>query len=168
MFAKVIVMSAIVTFNMTQAEGKEAMPYEVQVLEVAAQPALVVKGKVKIELAGGAIGNNIGAVDAYLKDAHIQPVGAPFTRTYSFDNGIFEFESGFPIAVSATGKGDVIATELPKTKVATTVHVGDQATSEDAYNAIHAWIVANGKEVAGAPWEVYETNNKMQIFFPIK
>ena len=168
MFAKAIVMSAVVTFTITNAEGKEAMKYEVQVQEVAAQPALVVKGRVQIEKAGDAIGGNIGAVGAFLKAAHVQPAGAPFTRTYSFENGVLEFESGFRVAASAKGKGDVIATELPKSKVATTFHVGDQTKSEDAYKAIHAWMAANGKQPAGAPWEVYESDTKMQIFFPIQ
>ena len=52
--------------------------------------------------------------------------------------------------------------------MATTVHVGDQATSESAYNALHAWMKANGKQPAGAPWEVYVADDKMEIFFPIR
>ena len=130
-------------------------------------PALVVKGRVQIEDAGEVIGGNIAAVDAYLKAAHIHPAGAPFTRTYSFENGVLEFESGFRVAAPAKGQGDVIATELPKSRVATTLHLGGGAESEAAYQAIHAWMAAHGKEPAGAPWEVYESDTKMQIFFPI-
>jgi len=142
--------------------------YDIQVKDHAARPALVIKGKVKIEKAGDAIGGNIGAVGSHLKKSGLQPAGAPFTRTYKFEDGILEFESGFPLAEPAKSQGDLVATELPKAKVATTVHVGDQATSENAYNAIHAWMEANGKQPAGAPWEVYVADDRMEIFFPVR
>ena len=47
------------------------------------------------------------------------------------------------------------------------VHVGDQASSETAYAALHAWMKSNGKRPAGAPWEVYVADGTMEIFFPI-
>jgi effector-binding domain-containing protein len=143
------------------------MTYQVQVLDHAARPALVVKGKVRIEDAGNAIGSNIGAVSAYLEKARLEPAGAPFTRTYSFENGVLEYESGFPLAAAAKSQGELIATELPQAQVAKTVHVGDQATSEAGYAALHAWMKSNGKQPAGAPWEVYVADGRMEIFFPI-
>jgi effector-binding domain-containing protein len=143
------------------------MTYQVQVIDHAARPALVVKGRVRIEDAGNAIGSNIGAVSAYLEKARLEPAGAPFTRTYSFENGVLEYEAGFPLAAAAKSQGELIATELPQAQVATTVHVGDQATSETAYAALHAWMKSNGKQPAGAPWEVYVADGKMEIFFPI-
>jgi effector-binding domain-containing protein len=143
------------------------MSYSIRVVDHAAQPALVVKGKTPVEQAGEAIGANIGAVSAFLEKAQLSPAGAPFTRTHSFENGVLEFEAGFPVARAAKTQGQLIATELPQTKAATTVHVGDQATSENAYAALHAWMKANGKKPAGAPWEVYVADDKMEIYFPI-
>lgn len=140
--------------------------YQIAVQDVSAQAALVVKGKVPVQQAGEAIGGGIGAVGAFLGALAQEPAGAPFTRTLSFENGVLEFETGFPVAAATKGKGEVIATELPKGQVATTVHVGDQATSEDAYKAIHQWMASNGKTPAGAPWEVYLTETSMQIYFP--
>jgi len=175
MFAKATLLSAVCLFA-TTSEGKDTVSYQIEVQVLAAQPALVVKGKVRVEKAGDAIGGNIGAVATHLGAAKLKPAGAPFTRTYSFENGVLEFESGFPVAAGAKGKGDVIATELPNGMVATTIHVGDQATSEKAYEAIHAWMKANGKSPAGAPWEVYLTDPgetpasqaRMQVFFPVQ
>jgi len=150
------------------ATGNDAVTYDIQVKEHAARPALVIKGKVRIEQAGDAIGGNIGAVGGHLEKAGLQPTGAPFTRTYQFADGVLEFESGFPLAKPATSQGNIVATELPKATVATTVHVGDQATSEKAYEAIHAWMEANGKQPAGAPWEVYVADDRMEIYFPVR
>ncbi len=142
--------------------------YQIEVAQLAAQPALVVKGKVAVQDAGEAIGANLGAVGAYLEAEKLAPVGAPFTRTHGFADGVLEFECGFPLAAGARGRGRVIATELPAGKAATTVHVGSQETSEEAYKALHGWMEANGKTPAGAPWEVYTGEDRMQIYFPIR
>lgn len=144
------------------------MKYDIKVQEHAARPALVIKGKIKIEQAGDAIGGNIGAVGGYLEKAGVPPAGAPFTRTYQFADGVLDCESGFPLAQPVKSQGKFVATELPKATVATTVHVGDQASSEKAYEALHAWMAANGKQPAGAPWEVYVADDRMEIYSPIR
>lgn len=161
--------------NEQNSKGK-TMNYKIELKDVAAQPALVVKGKAKIEEVGPVIGEYLGKVEAYLASKKISPAGAPFTRTFNFANGVLEFEAGFPVSSKVETKGDIIATELPKGKVATTVHIGSQEKSQDAYEAIQAWMKKNEKGEAGAPWEVYlsdpastpEDQSKMQVFFPVK
>jgi AraC family transcriptional regulator len=150
------------------------MNYTMSQLDWQQQPALVVRGKVGIENAGEAISSSIEAVVNFLEAKKLNPVGAPFTRTYSFENGVLEFEAGFPVLPTTKGDGNIIATELPQAKVVSTVHVGPQETSENAYKAIHAWMAQNGKSPAGAPWEVYltdpattpEANAQTRIYFP--
>lgn len=144
------------------------MTYDIKVQEHAVQPTLVIKGKVKIEEAGDVIGGNIGAVSGHIEEAGLQPAGAPFTRTFQFADGILDCETGFPLSAPAKSQGNFVATELPKATVAMTVHVGDQATSEKAYDAIHAWMEANGKQPAGAPWEVYVADDRTEIYFPVR
>ena len=63
---------------------------------------------------------------------------------------------------------EILVTELPKTKVATTIHVGSQEKSEEAYKALHIWMQENNAKEAGAPWEVYLAESKMEIYFPIQ
>ncbi len=154
------------------AKGKG---YEVNATETKAQNAVVIKGKVKVEKAGEAIGQILGKVGAYLGKKGFEPAGAPFTRTFEFKDGELDFEAGFPVAGAVAGEGEIIATELPKATVATTMHVGPQENSEKAYEAIHAWMAKNGKSPAGAPWESYLSDEKtpaekqkMQVFFPVK
>lgn len=142
--------------------------YQIATEAVTAQPALVVRGKTNLKSAGSAIGGAIGTVGTFLRSIAQEPVGAPFTRTLSFENDVLEFETGFPVAAATSGAGEIIATELPKGEVVTTVHLGDQAGSEAAYAALHEWMASNGKNPAGAPWEVYVTDTSMQIFFPIR
>jgi effector-binding domain-containing protein len=176
MFLKATVLSLIVLFSSNinifakgkEVVKKESIKYNIQIEDHPAQSALVIKGKVAAEKAGDAIGSNIHAVGAHLEKIQVKPAGAPFTRTYSFKDGILEFETGFPIVTRAKTQGSIVATELPKTKVAKTTHVGDQSTSEHAYNAIHTWMNANGKKPAGAPWEVYTAKDRMEVYFPIQ
>lgn len=151
------------------------MTYQVEMQDVPAQTALVIKGKVKVEQAGKAIGDILGRIGAFLGKQGQNPAGAPFTRTYSHKDGMLEFEAGFPVAASVKGGDDIIRTELPKGKVAVTTHIGSQDTSHEAYKALHVWMSKNGKKEAGAPWEMYispegtpEKDAKMQVFYPIR
>ncbi|MCX6127184.1 MAG: GyrI-like domain-containing protein [Proteobacteria bacterium] len=155
---------------------KKNMEYRVELKNVEAQPALVIKGKAKVTEVGPVIGGILGKIEEHLKSQKASPSGPPFTRTFSFENGVLEFESGFPVASKIIGRGEIISTELPKGAVATTVHIGSQEDSPKAYEAIQRWLQANKKKESGAPWEVYLTDpastppekSKMQIFFPVK
>lgn len=161
--------------NPQSGESKK-MNYKIETKYIETQPALVIKDKAKIEEVGSVIAGILGKVDEYLKAKKAAPAGPPFTRTFSFENGVLEFESGFPTKDKVIGKDEFISTELPKGKVASTIHVGSPDTSQQAYEAIHAWMAKNHVKEAGAPWESYLTDpastppekSKMQIVFPIR
>lgn len=152
--------------NLITKENK--MNYEIIVKETNAQAALVIKGKVNIEEAGKTIGEILEKIGTYLETKQIPVMGAPFTRTFNFENGVLEFEAGFPVPQGTLGENEIIATELPKTKVATTIHSGPQETSEEAYKALHQWMQDNNTSPAGAPWEMYLNESEMEIYFPIQ
>ena len=175
MFKKSALFATVATIVLNTAQGASAMSYQVEMQDLPAQTALVIKGKVKVEQAGEAIGGILGRIGAYLGKHGQNPTGAPFTRTYSHKNGMLEFEAGFPVAESVKGDNDIIRTELPKGKVAVTTHVGSQNTSPEAYKALHVWMTKNSKKEAGAPWEMYmspegtpEKDAKMQVFYPVR
>ena len=160
--------------NLHSKENK--MNYEIIVKTTNAQSALVIKGTSKMEQAGEAIGKILEKVGQHLQAKRINPTGAPFTRIFDVKNGILEFEAGFPVAKGTAGDGEILATELPKTKVATTIHTGSQEKSEEAYEALHIWMQKHNIKAAGAPWESYltdpettpETEAKMEISYPIE
>lgn len=162
--------------NISKITKEIEMKYAITIKDASAQTTLVIRRKVAVAQAAQAIGETLGRVGAYLETNHIRPEGAPFTRTYSFEGGILEFEAGFPVPTGTVGHDQIIATELPKEKVATTIHTGSQETSEDAYKALHVWMEKNNMQEAGAPWEIYltdpettpESAAKMEIFFPVR
>lgn len=160
----------------TSPKKEKMMGYQIETLQTKAQPALVIKGKAKVEEVGEAIGTILGKIGKYLGETKHQPKGAPFTRTFQFKDGIIEFEAGFPVEKKVAPRGEIITTELPSAQVVTTTHIGPQETTERAYEALHAWMNKNKKKEGGAPWEVYLTDSektpsdqaKTQIYFPIR
>jgi AraC family transcriptional regulator len=56
---------------------------------------------------------------------------------------------------SAEGEGDVLAETLPGGLTTVTIHSGPYDQLPDAYAALEEWIVANGFQRGGAPWEAY-------------
>ena len=161
--------------------GKKSMnpqnaKYQIELQDVSAQPTLVIKGKAKVEEVGPVIGGILERVEKFIVSKKSRATGAPFTRTLNFKDGILEFESGFPVEAKMAGSGEIVSAELPKGKVVTTIHVGSQETSQQAYEAIHNWLSKNKKSEAGAPWEVYLSDasvtptesSKMQVYFPVR
>lgn len=148
--------------------------YAIETRVMAPQTALVIKSKAKVEEAGPAIATILKKVETFIISKKMQIGGAAFTRTFKFEKGILEFESGYPVPPKTKGEGEIVSVELPKGKVVTTTHIGPQDSSEKAYEAIHAWMEKNKAKEAGAPWEVYLSGPgvapekaKMRIFFPV-
>lgn len=159
----------------TKNKQETIMGYQIEVVTSQAQPVLVIKGKTSFENAGGTIGGAIGKVGQYLGKLSQSPAGAPFARMLDIKQGVIEFEAGFPAVKALPSKDEIYSTELPLGTMVTTTHEGSQETSELAYKALHAWMAQNNKSEAGAPWEVYLTDEttpadqaKMQIYYPIK
>ncbi len=159
----------------TQNKKEKFMGYQIEVVTTQAQPVLVIKGKTSFENAGATIGGAIGKVGQYLGKVSQSPSGAPFARMLEIKQGVLEFEAGFPVAKAVPSKDEIYSTELPLGTMVTTTHEGSQETSELAYKALHAWMAQNKKSEAGAPWEVYLTDEttpadqaKMQIYYPVK
>jgi effector-binding domain-containing protein len=152
------------------------LSYEISVSTTQETTALVIKRKVNAADAGAAIAGIFTKLQAYLNTQGITPMGPPFTRTFSYHDGVLEFESGFPVSQNTLGTGDIVQTKLPASMVATTIHIGTQETSADAYAAIEQWLATHQRKQVGAPWEIYLTDpsqttpeqSKMQIFYPIQ
>lgn len=157
-------------------ERKNVNALKIEVLQVNLQPTLVIKDKVKIENAGETIARHLEQVAKHIEKSNSQPAGPPYTRTFNFEDGWLEFETGFPIVTNINGSGEIISSNLPQGRCATTVFVGSQKESAEAYQAVYKWIAENGFQDAGAPWEFYlsdptttpENESKIQILIPLK
>ena len=94
--------------------------------------------------------------------AGLVPGGPPFSRYFGFGPDRVELELGVPLAPepggpqrSFDGLGRVQPGELPGGQVAVAWHVGPYDTIAATYEKLIAWVAEQGREPAGAMWEVY-------------
>lgn len=110
-------------------------------------------------LAVGEIGQWLGKafheVASYLGRKGAGPAGMPFARYHRVSDDRFDVEAGFPATTPTSGEGDVEPSELPEGLAAVTVHVGPYGAMETAYEALAAWVRAQGGDPVGDAWEVY-------------
>lgn len=111
-------------------EKETPMKYEIKIVELKPQPTLVIKDKQHIKNVGAAIESIFSRLESYMKKNDITPAGAPYTRTFVFENGFLEFESGFPISNHTAGKNDIMSSELPGGRAVSTLYSGPQEGSQ--------------------------------------
>jgi len=66
-----------------------------------------------------------------------------------------DVDFGVQVIGAFEGEGEVVSTQTPAGKVASTRHVGSYDGLDGAYRAIDAWRAANGRAFAGVSWEIY-------------
>lgn len=66
-----------------------------------------------------------------------------------------EVDFGVEVSGEFAGEDDIMCTQTPAGRVASTVHVGSYGRLADANAAIEAWCVANHRPLAGVSWEIY-------------
>ncbi len=106
---------------------------------------------------------------AAVMGAGFVPDGPPFSRYFAFGPERIECEAGVPIADlpggprrSFDGVGDVQPGELPAGQVAVTWHVGSFDAISVTWAALGTWISEQGREPAGAFWEVYWSDPRVE------
>ena len=140
------------------------MSSEVEVVTLPPQPAVAVRVVVPMDQldVGAIFGAAMGRLFTYLGEQGLSPAGAPYARYAEFGPERADVEVGVPVG-STPGDlrelqpDDALgATELPGGEAASYLHVGAYPDLGTAYQALEAWLQANGRSPAGAPWEVYE------------
>jgi AraC family transcriptional regulator len=160
------------------AKSKEDdMAYSITKQELAPQPVLIIRRRVKRSEIAAAIGEALPHIFLYAQQNGIALAGLPFTRYVEMGPGLVTMEPGMRVTGSAgSGQGEVVADTLPGGPVATTTHTGPYDKLADAYAAIEQWIEAQGLAAAGAPWESYVTDPtdypdpkdwKTEVFWPL-
>lgn len=153
------------------------MAYDFEVRDVPAQPALFIRHTCKQAELGLVMAKLFPEVGARIKAIGAQVAGMPFCRYTSWRDQDCDIEAGMTVAAPAQGTDRVVAGQLGGVSAACTVHTGPYEGLQDAHSAAAQWVVDNGKEVAGGPWEVYANDPgqvkdpklfKTEIYWPIK
>jgi AraC family transcriptional regulator len=147
------------------------MTYSIEKKELAPQPVLVVRKRVKRSEIAAAIGESLPRIFHYAQQHGIPLAGHPFTRYVDVGAGLMTIEPGMRVvgarqspaptdasSQSAAGDGAVVEDTLPGGPAATTMHAGSYETLSEAYAAIESWMESQKIPPAGAPWESYVTD----------
>lgn len=145
------------------------MTYSIVKKDLAPQPVLVVRRRVKRSEVAATIGGVLPDIFQYAQQHGFALSGHPFTRYVEIGAGLLTIEPGMRVAGpaasigqtprrAASSDGGVVEDTLPGGLAATTVHAGPYETLTDAYAAIETWIESQGLHAAGAPWESYITD----------
>jgi AraC family transcriptional regulator len=147
--------------SLETSQEKKTMSYTVSKKELAPQPVLVVRRKIKRSEIAATIGGSLPHVFLYAQKNGIALTGLPFTRYLEFGPGLITIEPGMRVAEGApkaSGDSEVIADTLPGGPAASTIHMGPYDKLSEAYGAIEQWMESEGLKPAGAPWESYLTD----------
>ncbi len=154
------------------------MSYSIVKKEIAPQPVLIVRRRVKRSDIAATIGEALPHIFVYAQQNGIALAGLPFTRYVEMGPGMVTMQPGMRVtSPGAAGQGEVIADTLPGGPVVTTIHSGPYDKLSEAYAAIEQWIDAQGLSTAGAPWECYLNDPsehpdpkdwKTEVFWPVK
>src|SRR6185437_2225745 len=164
-----------------QTHGERSMPYSVTKKELAPQPVLIVRRRVRRSDIARTLAEQLGRIFQHLHSSGAVIAGQPFTRYLEWGPGVLTLEIGLPIAhPSKEGcepAGDIRADTLPGGQVAATTHMGAYEKLNEAHAAVQVWMEENNLRAAGAPWEVYVSdpadvpdpaNWRTDIFWPLE
>lgn len=143
--------------NPGEENRENAMGYSVTTKQMAAQPVLLVRRRVKRSEIAKMIGESLPLVFLHAQKSGAALTGLPFARYLDWGPGMTTMEAGMRVASSsgAAGEGEVLAETLPAGLVAFTVHEGPYDQLPAAHGAVQQWIEEQGLQAAGAPWESY-------------
>jgi effector-binding domain-containing protein len=134
------------------------MAYECSIRQVAAQPAMSVRGAATVADLSRTIGEFLTEVWSHVQNHGGMLAGPPFTRYHMVDGERLDLEAGLPVAAPIPTGGRVRPSELPGGEVAVTTHVGPYDGLVIAGAALATWTAAQHREAAGPNWEVYVTD----------
>jgi AraC family transcriptional regulator len=147
--------------RLEQRRSEECMEYKITRQELAAQPVLVVRRRVRRAEIAATIGAALPKVFLHAQQSGVAIAGYPITRYLEASVGLVTLETGMRVTAhggdwtAAEGQGAVLAETLPGGPAAATIHSGPYDQLQNAYAAIEEWIAANGLRPNGAPWEAY-------------
>jgi AraC family transcriptional regulator len=147
--------------DFTERFLRKPMAYTISRQELAAQPVLVVRRRIRRDEIAATIGAELPKVFLHAQQRGIAIAGYPITRYLDTSMAMVTLETGMRVTAHdgkwsvGEGGGDVVAETLPGGPAAVTVHSGPYDQLQAAYAALEEWIEGNGFHTAAAPWEAY-------------
>ena len=91
-----------------------------------------------------------------------QPQGPAFSAYFNMDMEKLEVEMGFLVVKEIAGRGDILSSQIPTGQKATCMYKGPYKDMGPTYDAMTAWMNANGHIPTGVVYEFYY-NSLMEV-----
>jgi effector-binding domain-containing protein len=131
------------------------MTHQCELVELEAQPTLVVRSRAGVERLPQVLGPAWGRIMAVAGAAGAEPTNPPYVAYHNMDMHDLDLEIGFTFERPLAGGGDVQAGETVAGKAVACVHEGPYDRLRDTYRAMEDWMAERGLRHAGAPYEFY-------------
>ena len=131
------------------------MAEEIQVEQLPAQLALVVRTRVKMTEVAQGMGEAFGTLMRHAGMTGAQFAGPPFSLYPEMPAEEFTFMVCMPVAPGAVGGDGVELAELPAVEAATLLYKGPYAGMEPSWRRLLDWVGATGRRPAGPLREIY-------------
>ncbi len=151
------------------------MSSDFEIRTVERQPAAVVRFTCQAGEVGPHLGQAYGEIGGYLHDAAIAHDEAGDYARFLTLGPAMTVEAGFTVPAPVEGRGGVKPGELPGGEVAVARHTGPYSDLPGVGESLRQWVVAQGREIAGAPWELYLNDPELvpaseletEVFIPL-
>jgi effector-binding domain-containing protein len=130
---------------------------EVTIIDHEEQPTVGIRREIRVDQMQEFFAEIFDDVIRALRDAHVDPQGAPFARYRGRPAETVDIEAGFPVAEPFAGSGELVAGTLPAGRAAEAVHVGPYETLRETYAALEAWLGEHGLHAGDEMWERYDS-----------
>ncbi|MBM3939372.1 MAG: GyrI-like domain-containing protein [SAR202 cluster bacterium] len=131
------------------------MAYDVGIVDCVAQPAVVLRLKVRRQDFLARFPAALAEVTDYVRNEGGSLAGPPFCTYHEFGAFAIDFEAGVPVERPLAGGERVRAAVTYAGKAAATTHVGPIASVRPAHIAVNRWIERHGARRTGQPMERY-------------
>jgi len=128
---------------------------EIKLLTVEPGPIAVVRKRTTFAEVPRALFGALDAVYATVRSGKIRQSGHNVAVYRPLGGGHVDLEAGVEVAAPFENVGGVVSSETPGGEVAMAEHIGPYDRLGETYDAIVAWVRANGRKLAGVNWEVY-------------
>lgn len=134
-----------------------AAPHVPALVTLVAAPAAVVRDTVPMIALTEFFDRTFGSVAAELGRQNVPITGPAVAVYFGTPSDTVDIAGGFPCATPIAAAGDVTGMTLPGGRAARVIHQGSYDSLADTYDALLAWMGAQGLTPAGIMWESYLT-----------
>lgn len=143
-----------------ESHPKQSTPKEmvIELTDYGTNNIISIREETTVDNMQATLGKLYGELTTYAAEKGLETQGMPLAIWHKFEPPQIEVEAGLSTVKLAEGNDRVKAYKSNLGEVAVGHYYGPYDGFQQAHEKIHEWIKANGKEVAGPPVEVYQTD----------